>query len=78
MNPRVASVRTTPDLLLYLEFADGRRAKFDLAPYIDVPVFAPLKDPDYFSKAVISHGTVEWPGGIDFDPDTLYLDSQDI
>ena len=78
MNPRVASVKTMPNLLLYLEFADGRCAKFDIAPYIDAPVFAPLKDPDYFSRAVVSHGTVEWPGGIDFDPDTLYLDSHSI
>ena len=67
-----------PGLLLDLEFAGGRKARFDIAPYVHAPVFAPLKDPDYFSKAVVSHGTVEWPGGIDFDPDTLYLDSQNI
>ena len=78
MNPRVCVVIPLPDLLLDLEFADGRRARFDIAPYVHAPVFARLRDPKYFSRAVVSHGTVQWPGGIDFDPDTLYLDSKNI
>ena len=75
MNPRVASVCTLPGLKLQLEFEDGRRATFDVAPYVEFPVFQQLKDPDYFCRARVDHGTVQWPGGIDFDPDTLYLDS---
>ena len=75
MNPRVVSVTPMPDLLLQLEFVDGRRARFDVSPFVNLPVFERLKDPAYFNRAAVSHGTVEWPGGIDFDPDTLYLDS---
>ena len=76
MNPRVSSVAAMPDLLLKLEFADGRRAMFDVSPFVHFPVFERLKDPAYFSQAKVNHGTVAWPGGIDFDPDTLYLDSR--
>jgi hypothetical protein len=75
MNPRVATVSTLPGLILQLEFQDGKRATFNVAPYVDLPVFQCLKDPVYFNRAKVDHGTVEWPGGIDFDPDPLYLDS---
>ena len=75
MNPRVVSMTPMPDLLLQLEFVDGRRARFDVSPFVNLPVFERLKYPAYFNRAVVSQGTVEWPGGIDFDPDTLYQDS---
>ena len=75
MNPRVSSVNPMSDFRLELKFADGRRAIFDASRFFDIPVFERLKDPTYFSRVKVDHGTVAWPGGIDFDPDTLYLDS---
>jgi Protein of unknown function (DUF2442) len=78
MNPRVAAVAALPGGVLHLEFQDGRHATFDTAPYVEFPVFQCLKDPIYFSRVMVDHGTVEWPGGIDFDPDTLYLESRSI
>ena len=76
MNPRVTSVSALPGLVLKLEFQNGRQALFDVAPYVNFPVFQRLKDPVYFSCARVDHGTVQWPGGIDFDPDTLYIESR--
>ena len=61
--------------ILQLEFVGGRRATFDVSPFLHFPAFEPLKETAYFSRAKIDHGTVAWPGGIDFDPDTLYMDS---
>ena len=78
MNPRVCSVAAMPNLMLQLEFLDGRRATFDVSPFVHFHVFERLKDPSYFSRAKVDHGTVAWPGGIDFDPDTLYLDSNSL
>ena len=78
MNPRVTGVATLPGLMLRLEFQDGRCATFDVAPYVEFAVFQRLKDPSYFSRAKVDHGTVEWPGGVDLDPDTLYLESRSI
>ena len=75
MNPRVISVATMSNFVLQLEFVDGRRATFDVSPFLNFPVFEPLKEIAYFKRAKVDHGTVAWPGGIDFDPDTLYLDS---
>lgn len=75
MNPRVTSVAAMPNLMLQLEFVDGRCATFDVSPFVHLPVFEQLKEPAYFNRAKVDHGTVVWPGGIDFDPDTLYLDS---
>jgi Protein of unknown function (DUF2442) len=78
MNPRVAVVVPLSNGVLQLEFQDGRRATFDTAPYVEYPVFQCLKDPAYFNRATLNHGTVAWPDGIDFDPDTLYLESHSI
>ena len=75
MNPRVTSVAAISHLKLQLEFVGGRCATFDVSPFVHLPVFERLKDPVYFSQAKVDHGTVAWPGGFDFDPDTLYLDS---
>jgi Protein of unknown function (DUF2442) len=75
MNPRVSSVNPMPDFRLELKFDDGRRAMFDVSPFFLIPVFERLKDPVYFSRAIVNYGTVAWPDGIDFDPDTLCLDS---
>lgn len=76
MNPRVQAVTAMPGLVLDLAFTDGRRALFEVAPFVAYPVFECLKDTAIFNQAVVDHGTVAWPGGIDFDPDTLYLDSR--
>ena len=75
MNPRVSSVTAMPNFILQLEFVGGRRATFDVSPFLHFPVFEPLRETTYFSRVKVDHGTVAWPGGIDFDPDTLYLDS---
>ena len=75
MNPRVSSVAAMPNFILQLEFVDGRCATFDVSPFLHFPVFGPLKEIAFFNNAKVDHGTVVWPGGIDFDPDTLYLDS---
>lgn len=76
MNPRVKTISALTAMKLQLAFLDGRRAMFDVSPFVDYPAFARLKDPAYFNRAVVDHGTVVWLGGIDFDPDTLHLDSQ--
>ena len=75
MNPRVRAVEALPDHRLRLSFQDGREAVFDVGPLLQVPVYQCLQDPAVFASARAAHGTVEWTGGLDIDPDTLYLQS---
>ncbi len=76
MNPRVTKVSPEPGFRLYLEFSNGQRREFDVSPYLDRGIFRQLKDPRYFRQVRVSLGTVEWPDGQDFCPDTLYETSQ--
>ena len=75
MNPRVTAVEPRDGLRLRLSFLDGRVVVFDAAPLLHYPVYQYLRDPKLFASARLSHGTVEWPGGLDIDPDTRYLES---
>jgi hypothetical protein len=75
MNPRVCSVVVESGHTLRLAFANGEQRTLRFSEYLDVPVFQRLRDPAFFALARVAQGTVTWPGGIDFDPDTLYVDS---
>jgi len=57
---------------LWLRFEDGLEGEVDLRRSLRGPVFKPLRDPAYFAKFFIDLGTVNWPNGADFAPETLY------
>lgn len=75
MNPRVASVTALQGLTLLLRFNNGERRCMDVGPYLACPVLARLAEPGFFALVQADHGTVSWPGGIDIDPDSVYLES---
>lgn len=72
MNPRVINVLPEDNHRLYLEFSNGERREFDVTPYLEKGIFHKLQDESFFRQVRVSMGTVEWPGGQDFCPDTLY------
>jgi hypothetical protein len=59
---------------LEVSFNDGVRKTVDLTPLLTGPVFEPLRDPEYFARAVVDAeaGTVVWPNGADLAPEALY------
>lgn len=77
LNPRVISVKAADDYTLHLTFSNGEEGVFDCKPYLHKGVFQELQDVRYFGmvKAWKEAGTIHWPNGQDFCPDTLYLAS---
>jgi hypothetical protein len=75
MNPRVRAVRPNPDYTLTLEFDNQEVKLFDVKPYLDKGIFQELRNKSVFYSVRPFLGSVQWVGGQDFCPDTLYLDS---
>ena len=68
----VTQVKVFSDYRLYLEFDNGERRIFDMAPYMEKRPFIRLKGTPLFNLAKVDYGTVVWPGNIDIAPETLY------
>ena len=75
MNPRVIEVATLEDYRLRVRFTNGEQRIFDVSPYLEYPAYKQLSNTAYFALARPDHGTVAWPGDIDFCPDTVYVES---
>ena len=74
-NPRVVTVKPNSDYTLILTFTNGETKLFDVKPYLDKGFFRELRDMARFMSVRPVLGSVQWSGGQDFCPDTLYLDS---
>jgi hypothetical protein len=68
----VTDVTVQPGFTLGLVFSNGERRFFNMADYIDQKPWVRLKLGNLFQGAFIENGTVNWPGNIDIDPETLY------
>lgn len=75
MNPRVVHVTALPEHSLLVTFSNREKRRMNVRPYLDYEVFGRLRDPAFFALVQADHGTVSWPGGIDLDPDSVYLES---
>ena len=59
---------------LALHFDDGCLQEIDFRPVLEGEVFAPLQDLRVFNAVELdpTFGTIQWPNGADFDPETLH------
>ncbi len=59
---------------LALEFEDGTRQRIDFQPVLQGEVFGALQDLTQFNAVELdaTFGTIQWPNGADFDPETLH------
>ena len=74
---RVSTVQALPDRRLQVEFVDGTTGEVELDRFladdkIRGTVFEPLREAEFFARAAVIQGAVEWPNGADLAPDAMY------
>jgi len=60
-----------PDWVLRVVAEDGRTGTFNVKPYLDLPVFQPLRDENEFRRVSSGRYYVEWVCGADLSADTI-------
>lgn len=60
--------------VLRVYFDDGANRVIDFRPVLWGEIFEPLRDPEVFDRVRLDpeFGTLVWPSGADFDPETLH------
>lgn len=73
--PSVTRAEYRGEYRIHVTFNDGTSGTIDFAPWLEGPVFEPLKDTEYFKRFFLDGGTVSWPNGADIAPETLYTEA---
>lgn len=58
--------------ILFIKSEDGKTGLFDVKPYLESEVFAPLKDRSEFERIHNGKHFVEWDCGADLSADTIH------
>ena len=67
----VIDAKYVKDYTIWVEFNDMTSGNVDLSSELDVGVFKPLQDIDYFKNFKIRGHTLSWDNGADFAPEFL-------
>lgn len=73
-NIRIKAVKVLRPYVIEVVFHEGTETIIDMEPILHGKMYGPLEDEDLFRKVQVNQeiGTIEWPNGADFDPETLY------
>jgi hypothetical protein len=71
---RIVALKVSGPRQLDLAFNNGVRKRVDVSPLLEGSVFKPLQTKKGFAEARLDDvcGTVVWPNGADFAPETLF------
>jgi hypothetical protein len=72
----IIKVKPLENYKIELTFENNEVKIFNMENYLDTGIFKKLKDKNLFNQVRISFDTIEWPGGIDLDPEILYEKSR--
>ena len=72
MSPRVISAEYQSGYKVILTFSNEEHRIIDISPYLSFGVFCRLTDTSLFQQVRVAFGTLEWPGGIDLDPEFVW------
>ena len=72
----INKVKALDDYILELTFENKETRLFDVKPYLDTGIFKKLKNKNLFKMVKVSFDSIEWPEGIDLDPEVLYEKSK--
>ena len=78
MSPKAKKVEYESPYKIIVTFNNEEVKMFDLAPYLNYPIYEALKDESFCSNAEVQNGVIVWNNEIDLDPDRLYLESKNI
>ncbi len=70
--PMVVHAEHRGGFRVHVCFNDASENTIDFEPWLEGPMFEPLRDPVYFRRFFVDGGTVIWPNGADIAPETLY------
>jgi len=78
-NPFMKSACVVGTYRVEVLFDNAEKRVFDLEPYLDLPAFRRLRDPNVFLQVKIDSGwSLFWPGDIDLSHDTVYLEGTPV
>jgi hypothetical protein len=67
----IAEIIPKDNYMLYIKAEDGITGIFDVKPYLDSEVFAPLKEEGEFKRIHNGKYFIEWDCGADLSIDTI-------
>jgi len=74
----VKKVKPLNNYKLELTFENKEKKIFDVKPYLNIGLFKTLKDENIFNLVKVSYDSIEWPNGVDLDPEVLYEKSKTL